>query len=319
MADLEPEPEKQPRRPEGGVDDSAHQDWSQHMPEQWAQEIDESEVSFGGGGNQHCVTLKLSVVRPAAILAECNRASKAGSGAVNATDTTGLVSWGLATTLSAYVVARRQLVVGKRVLELGCGRGMCGLVAAQCGAARVVLSDYEPAVLALAQKNVAANAAGASVGAQPSVEQLVWSRSPAEHRNCGLFDLLLGSELLYHETDIPALIASAKHHLAKDGVVVLVYRARVWGITSNLQIAAKTQGMTLQFVDINSICSEDATGQLSGSYCAFLARDSDAEHALAPWLDGLRLVEATDEDNGEDIGDSEIDSDGDTMQGLFDD
>ena len=322
MTDLEPEPESQPRQPVCGVDDSAHQDWSQHMPEQWAQEIDESEVSFGGGGNQHRVTLKLSVVRPAAILAECNHANKAGSGAVNATDTTGLVSWGLSTTLSAYAVARRQLVVGKRVLELGCGRGMCGLVAAQCGAAKVVLSDYEPAVLALAQKNVAANAAAhaASAGAaQPSVERLVWSRSPAEQRSCGLFDLLLGSELLYHETDIAALIASAEHHLAKDGVVVLVYRARVWGITSNLQIAAQAQGMSLQFVDIQSICNEDARGQLSGSYCAFLSRDSDAEHALAPWLAGLRLVEATDEDNGEDVGDSEVDSDGDTMQGLFGD
>ena len=65
---------------------------------------------------------------------------------------------GLATTLSAFVVERRGLVAGRRVLELGCGRGLCGLVAAQCGAASVVLTDYEPAVLALARKNVEANA-----------------------------------------------------------------------------------------------------------------------------------------------------------------
>ncbi len=318
MAELEPEPESQPTKPECNVDDSDHQGWATHMPAQWAHEIDESEVFFGVEPDR--VALKLYVVRPAAILAECNNASKAGGGAVNATDTTGLAAWGLATTLSAYVAARRELIAGKRVLELGCGRGMCGLVAAQCGATRVVLSDYEPAVLALAQKNVAANAAAhASVGVQPSVERLVWSRSPAGHRSCGQFDLLLGSELLYHETDIPALIASAEHHLAKDGVIVLVYHARVWGITSNLQIAARAHGMAFQFVDIRSICSEDAGDQPRGNYCAFLSRNVEAENALRPWLAGLRLVEATDEDNGEDLDGSEEDADGATMQGLFDD
>ena len=134
-----------------------------------------------------------------------------------------------------------------------------------------------------------------------------------------MFDILLGSELLYHETDIPALLASAQHHLAKNGVVVLVYHARVWGITTNLQVAAKSQGMLLQFVDIRSICDEDAGDQLRGNYCAFLCRDAEAKNALPLWLAGLRLVEATDEDNGEDVDDAEADSDGETMQGLFDD
>jgi predicted nicotinamide N-methyase len=293
------------------------------MPEHWAQEFEESEFSFSGGGcDQRRVAVRLHVVRPAAILAECNRADKVGSSAVNDVDTTGLAAWGLANTLSAYVAEHRALVAGKQVLELGCGRGMCGLVAAQCGAVRVVLSDYEPAVLALAQKNVAANAAvHAATGVQPTVEQLVWSRTPAECRSCGLFDLLLGSELLYHETDIPALIASTEHHLAKDGVSVMVYHARVWGITSSLKEAAAERAMSVQFVDIRSICSEEeASGdQLRGKYAAFLCRKAEARSALPPWLVGLRLVDATDEDNGEADDDSEPDSDGAGMQDLFDD
>eukprot|EP01043_Picozoa_sp_COSAG02_P076994 COSAG02_NODE_16638_length_1068_cov_0.985552_1_plen_181_part_10 len=94
MAELEPAPESQPTETECSVAGSCdQQDWAQHMPE-WA-EIDESEVFFGDA--QHCLALKLYVVRPAAILAECNHASKAGGGAVNATDTTGLAAWGLAT------------------------------------------------------------------------------------------------------------------------------------------------------------------------------------------------------------------------------
>ena len=57
---------------------------------------------------------------------------------------------------------------------------------------------------------------------------------------------------------------------------------------------------------------------LRGNYCAFLCRESEAEAALAPWLAGLRLVEATDDDTGEvDAEDSGDDSDGAGMQDLF--
>jgi len=195
---------------------------------------------------------------------------------------------------------------------------MCGLVAAHW-ASTVVISDYEPAVLALARRNVEANLA--SLRAQPTVEQLVWSQTPAECETCGLFDILLGSELLYHETDIGALLASAEHHMDRGAVFVTVYHARVWGITSNLKAAAKAQGMAIQFVDISSMCKEEASSLAAheaSNYCCFLCRESEAEATLAPWLVGLRPVEATDEDNGQaHAEDSEEDADGAGMQDLF--
>ena len=73
----------------------------------------------------------------------------------------------------------------------------------------------------------------------------------------------------------------------------------------------------MQFVDVRSLCPA-AAELLRGNYCAFLCRESEAEAALAPWLAGLRLVEATDDDTGEvDAEDSGEDSDGAGMQDLF--
>eukprot|EP01047_Picozoa_sp_COSAG01_P111798 COSAG01_NODE_40565_length_462_cov_0.741047_1_plen_153_part_11 len=41
-------------------------------------------------------------------------------------------------------------------------------------------------------------------------------------------------ELLYHETDIPALMATVDRHLARGGVVILTFHVRVWGLVADL-------------------------------------------------------------------------------------
>ena len=75
--------------------------------------------------------------------------------------------------------------------------------------------------------------------------------------------MLLGSELLYHETDLPALLATAEHHMAAGGVFVTVYHARVWGITSNLQAAARDCGAPLPCLIVPLCFSGSGSG--SGS------------------------------------------------------
>lgn len=44
--------------------------------------------------------------------------------------------------LVAFLGQYRQLIQGKRVVDLGTGTGVAGLAAAQCGARDVVLTDY---------------------------------------------------------------------------------------------------------------------------------------------------------------------------------
>ena len=56
--------------------------------------------------------------------------------------------WGAAERLCAWLVERPWLVQGKRVLEVGAGVGLPGLLAAKLGAAHVLLTDYEDHVRA---------------------------------------------------------------------------------------------------------------------------------------------------------------------------
>ncbi|KAK3247109.1 hypothetical protein CYMTET_43383, partial [Cymbomonas tetramitiformis] len=65
--------------------------------------------------------------------------------------------WAASWLLSFYLKAQPELLAGKRVLELGAGIGLTGLVAAGCGALEVVLTEYERTVLGYLSANIKEN------------------------------------------------------------------------------------------------------------------------------------------------------------------
>ncbi|MGF1632696.1 MAG: methyltransferase domain-containing protein [Phycisphaerae bacterium] len=103
-----------------------------------------------------------------------------------------------------------------RTLDLGCGQGLLGLAVGLAGG-RVVMADYELEALKLAQLNTTV------VAGRRSLVQLDWHRPPL----AGVFTTILGSDVVYHPPDWPALEALWARHLAPGGVVVLgePYRA----------------------------------------------------------------------------------------------
>ena len=62
--------------------------------------------------------------------------------------------WGTALMLADQLAAAPALVEGRRVLEIGSGCGLCGLLAAKLGACSVTLTDCVPSVLSNLEENV---------------------------------------------------------------------------------------------------------------------------------------------------------------------
>lgn len=156
---------------------------------------------------------------------------------------TGAAVWRAGEFMAGYLVANPSLVRGKRVIELGCGTGLCGLVAARLGASRVLLTDGSDTVLERARRNIALNRLGSSSAPGSdgtlSTRTLLWGGLVAEELRSE-FDVVLASDVLYftgawrplsetvHELLSPTgqlLLAEAGHDHLPAGVALAGFRS----------------------------------------------------------------------------------------------
>lgn len=101
-------------------------------------------------------------------------------------------------------------LAGKAVLDLGCGQGLLGCVAAALGA-RVTFADLEAPSLLFARYN------GGPWAKRVRGRRLNWQRDRLAER----FDLILGADILYERTQWQHLEPFWQHHLAEGGRVLL--------------------------------------------------------------------------------------------------
>ncbi|KAJ1482011.1 putative methyltransferase-domain-containing protein, partial [Baffinella frigidus] len=113
-----------------------------------------------------------------------------------ACDGTGAAVWDAALVLCEFLALHPDLVRGKRVVELGSGTGVLGLVCARLGAERVILTDL-PEQLPLLEDNVRRNALetrvavrGCAWGSQPAVREVIAALG-------GPPDLVVASDVVY--------------------------------------------------------------------------------------------------------------------------
>jgi|SRR5665213_1699113 len=97
-----------------------------------------------------------------------------------------------------------------RVLDLGCGMGMAGTVAAALGA-DVVFADLEPPALLFAQLN------SLPWRKRVRARRLNWQRDSLDRR----FDLIIGADILYERAQWPFLETFWRRHLAEEGQILL--------------------------------------------------------------------------------------------------
>ncbi|CEL98377.1 unnamed protein product [Vitrella brassicaformis CCMP3155] len=100
----------------------------------------------------------------------------------------GKVLWPAATALAHFLIEHQYFVRGKRVAELGCGIGLVGIAARRLGAAHVLLTDGDAAVVALAREN--------AINDVVECERLIWGEGvPEQWRDA--FDVVLAADVIY--------------------------------------------------------------------------------------------------------------------------
>ena len=118
--------------------------------------------------------------------------------------------WPSAIALAQYLW-RAVEMQGLRVLELGCGLGLPGIVASRKGAV-VTLTDYEADALAFARYNVLANGCDQAV-----IRHLDWSAPRLTER----YPLLIAADVLYERAAFHPLLQLCHSALAPHGRVIL--------------------------------------------------------------------------------------------------
>ena len=118
--------------------------------------------------------------------------------------------WPATIALADWLTEKKDLLRGKRCLDMGCGLGLSAMVASSVGA-KVLAMDYEEEALVYAKKNAASN----------KVPQPLWTvmdwRRPAVLPRSG--DCLWGGDIMYERRFVDPVLRFISHALAPGGVV----------------------------------------------------------------------------------------------------
>jgi 2-polyprenyl-3-methyl-5-hydroxy-6-metoxy-1,4-benzoquinol methylase len=105
---------------------------------------------------------------------------------------------------------------GTTFLEIGCGLGLVGIIAASFGH-EVTMTEYDPHALAFARANASLNGL-----AELKVVPLDWNQPPPNET----FDLIIGSEVIYHERDFDPIRELFARLLRPGGEIILCAEIR---------------------------------------------------------------------------------------------
>ena len=141
----------------------------------------------------------------------------------------GIALWPASIALAHEIASRAAEFRGRRVLELGAGTGLPGIVAASLGA-RVVQTDRQPAALHLCRLNAERN--GVRGAEHRQVDWAAWTDEAH-------YDWIIGSDILYASAMHPHLTHIIEANLASGGRVLLSdpFRRASFALLESLEAA----------------------------------------------------------------------------------
>ena len=152
-----------------------------------------------------------------------------------------LVVWRAAEAFNEELIKPNRLseLEGKRVVELGSGTGICGLLAARiCGNITLLTDGSEDSVEAL-EESIELNKFKQN---QVHCAQLMWGDIPAarklKDKHGGEFDTCLATDVIYEAAAVKPLLQSASELISNEGVFFLAnHRFRFQGLHGEIEKA----------------------------------------------------------------------------------
>ncbi|XP_067894317.1 EEF1A lysine methyltransferase 3-like [Heterodontus francisci] len=131
------------------------------------------------------------------------------------------IIWEAGLVLCRYFEQEKISFSGKKVIELGSGTGIVGILAILLGG-DVTLTD-QPIVLNQIQFNITNNIP-ASIQQRSTISALCWGENQDQFPTD--YDFILGSDIVYSTRDFPALIKTLQHLSNQHTVIYICSKMR---------------------------------------------------------------------------------------------